>query len=149
MMWLYVGDAANWMVARLLDSAARGDDLPGWAPEAGWLLIGAALFTVLWLGVRWLRQRREERDQPPPGNLLDSQEWLADRTEEIPAPPRPRYRGRRRAPREPRNGRPRQHVVPAHPLRPDVAATQVIARVTDDVEATAILVRPRGRGGAR
>lgn len=149
-MYWFAPDAANWLVARLIDSATAGRaQLPARALEFGILIIVAAFAALAWLGWQWLRHRREERDQPPPGNLLDVQDWLADRTEEIPAPPGPRYRGRRRAPREPRKPRPRQHVVPAHPLRADVVAAQVIGGVSADPDATAVLVRTRGRWGAQ
>lgn len=137
-MWWYADDISNWAAVRLLDSAARGDDMPGWADEAGWLLIGLAAAVSLWLGIRWLRQRREERSRPVPGSLLDARPWLAEEGE---VDPRYRYRGRRR--------KPRNHVVPAHPPRADVVATQVIPRVSDDIDSTAVLTRPRGRWGSR
>jgi hypothetical protein len=148
-MWVYAGSIGDWLAARVIDSAMAGGQLPGWAPLLGIAFIVAAAVTFTWMVAGWWLRRRLEREQPPPGNLLDEAEWLADRTEEIPAPPERRYRGRRRAPREPRKRRPRPHLVPAHPIRADVAATQLIGRIVDDVEATAVLARPRDRWGAR
>jgi hypothetical protein len=146
--WQLVWWLPNWLAARVLDGFAGAEDIPdvlgAWGIVS--MVVAAVVFTRLVAG--WWLRRRAERGQSPPGNLLDEQDWLADRTEEIPAPPERRYRGRRRAGRERRGRRPRQHVVPAHPIRAEVAATQVIAWVADDPEATAVLVRPPGRWGA-
>lgn len=142
--------ALEWVLNRGLDiQLAAGEMPPGWMMLVGLALFGVGAAIITAWSVRAFYRRRAERSQPPPGNLLDVQDWLADRTEEIPAPPGPRYRGRRRAPREPRNQRPRQHVVPAHPLRADVVAAQVVGGVSADPDATAVLVRPRGRWSAR
>lgn len=138
-MWLYVGDAGNWAVARLLDSAARGDRMPGWAPEFGIVTAFVGALILLGLTVRAVWLRIAERGKPAPAE--SERPWWALKGQGPDPEPARGYRGQRRAPR--------RHPAPAHPPRPETAATQVIPRVCDDPEATAVLVRPRNRWAAR
>lgn len=138
-MYWFAPDAANWTVARLIDGALAGQQMPVWAPLIGLVLAVAGAVVLAVMAVRAVGRRRAERDQPEPESLVKAQPWLAEEGAEV---PQHRYRGRRRRAR-------RRHPVPAHPPRPEVAAPQVIPRVSDDIDSTAVLVRPRGRGNAR
>lgn len=122
----------DWFAARFLDGLAAGEDIPdvlaAWGVVA--LVVAAVVFT--WMVAGWWLRRRAEHGQPDPEDLLDSESWLADRTEEVLVPPR-RPRPRHRYP------------VACHPPQSAVEATQVIARVVDDPDAT--LVIPATYGG--
>jgi hypothetical protein len=135
----------EWLVNRALDvEIARGELPPAWVSGIGiaWILFAAGVLVWLWRRAR--AQKREERNRPAPESLLVSQGWLAEEGQEV---PERRYRGRRRARREPRGRRPRQHLVPAHPVRAEVDATQVIALSGDDRDATLVIpMRGERRG---
>lgn len=120
----------EWLLVRGLDvEIARGEMPPAWMVVAGLLLFGlGAGILAAWI-VRAVYRRRAERNRPEPPSLLVDDGWLAEEGPEAPD----RYRGKRRAPRS--------HVVPAHP---EVAATQVIPRIADDVDATAVIPTQRG-----
>lgn len=135
MTWVYLPDLADWATGQLLDSAARGERMPGWAPEFGIVTAILGALVLLGLAVRAVFLGLRDRHQPEPPSLLERDSWLVEEGAEV---PKRRYRGKRRAPR-----------VPAHPVRPETSATQVIARVSDDPDSTAVLTLPRGRWGSR
>jgi hypothetical protein len=135
-MWVLVGDVGNWAVARLLDSAARGDRMPGWADEFGWLLIFLAGLVTVAAVVRWVWQWWGERGQPEPPEA--EKPWWATKAQS--GEPEPQ-RMRQPSPIAQRGG-----VYHGQPVE-DVDATVGI-----DLGATAVIerVRPVGyRGGRR
>lgn len=102
----------DWLAARALDAGIAVDEMPpGWMVFAGLCLFGAAVATLTWLIVGAGVRRREEAGRPEAESLTEAQPWLADRTEEIPAPVR----------------RPRRHRYPIayHPDQPDEIAETV------------------------
>lgn len=133
-MFYFAPDAANWALARLIDGAIAGQQMPGWAPLVGLVFAIAGMVALAVMAACALCRRRSDRRRPEPESLLVADPWLADRTEEIPAAPR-RPRSRHRYP------------VACHPPQPQAAATQVIARTADDPNAT--LVIPAAYGGRR
>jgi hypothetical protein len=129
----------DWLAAMVLDAHIAVEEMPpAWTVFLGLALFGGAVAVLTWLAVGAWERRRVERAGPAAANLLETQDWLADRTEDIPVP-QPGYRGRRRAPRS--------HPVPAHPVHVEVAATQVIPRTGDSPDATAVIPMSGGRSG--
>lgn len=127
----------EWALNRGLDlQIAAGEVPPGWLVLLGLTLFGSAVAVLTWLVVGWWERRSQGRNQPEPESLLVEDGWLAEDGPEVPGY---RYRGQRRAPRN--------HVVPAHPLRAVEPVTQVIPRVSDEPDATIAI--PKTYGGAR
>lgn len=92
-MFYFAPDLANWTVVRLLDSAARGDDMPGWADEVGWLFIFLAGLVALVATVESVSRRLYERRQPKQEAAEGEKPWWATKaqTVEVEAPPRMRH----------------------------------------------------------
>jgi hypothetical protein len=130
-------NALEWVAARALDAHLAGDDIPGWMALVGLALFGVGAAVLAAMAVRARERRHAERGQPEPGNLLDADPWLADRTIEIPVTrPRPMRRTHRY---------PVARHVPTGPAQ----EWPTIVLPAADPDATVTVSRPRSRWGAR
>jgi hypothetical protein len=138
-IWAYLLDAANWLLARAIDSATAGREvLPPAAAWFGLALVVAAPVAVSWL---WVSARRRDRVEPPPRDLLETDPWLASNRLNAAAEPA-RYQGRRRLGR--------RRVVPAHPARAaDVDMTVPIVVAPVDQTQVFYVVEPVDADGVR
>lgn len=88
MNWQTLWWLPNWLAARILDGFAAGHSIPDTVAAWGVVTIVGAAVVFTWLVAGAVHRRRVERELPEPESLLAEDDWLADRTAEIPAPTR-------------------------------------------------------------